>query len=131
MAEVLGSSALQRALLAQRLAPGLVVYSDWGGRYVGNAYKAMLKGAKAQPLFSWCGDCSDKAQAESCCSRLKTEVLALRERPVLADLADAQASAADYFDHYSHEWLHASIDYQTPHHTHQPLIQPNALNCPA
>ncbi|RZJ85969.1 MAG: hypothetical protein EOO60_14080, partial [Hymenobacter sp.] len=46
-------------------------------------------------------------------------------------LADAQASVADYFDYYNHERLHASIDYQVPYHTHQQLLQLNALNCPA
>ena len=45
---------------------------------------------------SRCGECYDDAQAESRWSRLKTEVLELREWPVLADLADAQASIADY-----------------------------------
>jgi len=41
-------------------------------------------------------------------------VFELRERPVFVDLADAQASVADYFDYYNHERLHSSIDYQTP-----------------
>ena len=77
------------------------------------------------------GDCYDNAQAESLWSRLKTEVLEVRERPVFADLADAQRSVADYFDYYNHERLHSSIDYQTPYHTHQQLLQFSALNCPA
>jgi len=58
-------------------------------------------------------------------------VLELRERPVFADFADAQASVADYFDYYNHERLHSSTDYQTPYLAHQQLLQPNALNCPA
>ena len=70
-------------------------------------------------------------QAESLWSRLKTEVLELRERPVFAALADTQASVADYFNYYNHERLHSSIDYQTPYHTHQQLFQLNTLNCPA
>ena len=57
-------------------------------------------------------------------------MLELRERPVFADLADAQVSVADYFDYYNHERLHSSIDYQTPY-THQQLLQLSALNCPA
>ena len=48
MPEALVTSALQRALLAQRTASGLMVRSDWGGQYVGNAYKTLLRGAKAQ-----------------------------------------------------------------------------------
>jgi putative transposase len=58
------------------------------------------------------------ATTASLWSRLKMEVLELRERPVSADLADAQASVADYFDYYNQERLHSSIDYQTPYYTH-------------
>ena len=64
-------------------------------------------------------------------SRLKTEVLELREWPVFADLADAQASVADYFDYYHYERLHSSIGYQTPNFTHQQLLQITAQNFPA
>jgi transposase InsO family protein len=53
----------------------------------------------------------DNAQAESLWSRLKTEVLEVLERPVFANLADAQASVVEYFDYYNHERLHSSIDY--------------------
>jgi len=55
----------------------------------------------------------------------------MRERPVFANLANAQASVADYFDYYTHERLHSSIGYQTPYYTHQQLLQLNTLNCPA
>jgi len=51
--------------------------------------------------------------------------------PVFANLSDAQASVANYFDYHNHERLHSSIDYQTPYHFHQQLLQPNTLNCPA
>jgi putative transposase len=77
------------------------------------------------------GDCSDNAQAESLWSRLKTEVLEARKRPVCADLAAAQRSVADYFGYYNHERLHARTDYHTPSHTHQQLLQLSARNCPA
>ena len=82
------------------------------------------------------GECYDNAlpgttQAESLWSRLKTEVLELREWPVFTDLADAQASIADFFDYYNHDRLHSSIGYQTPYRAHQQLLQTTALNCPA
>ena len=54
-----------------------------------------------------------------------------QERPFFADLADAQASIADYFDYYNHDRLHSSIGYQTPYRAHQQLLQTTALNCPA
>ena len=99
-------------------------------------YKTLLRDVKAQLSHSRRGECYDNAlpgttQAESLWSRLKTEVLELRDWPVFADLADAQSSVADYFDYYNHERLHSSIDYQTPYHTHQQLLQLSALNCPA
>ena len=119
MPEALVTSALQRALLAQRPAPGLIVHSDRGGQYVGNAYKARLHKVKAQLSHSRRGECDDNAQAESLWSRLKTEELEARDWPVFADLADAQASVADYFDYCNHERRHFSIGYLKPYQFHQ------------
>ncbi|WP_425553675.1 integrase core domain-containing protein [Hymenobacter fastidiosus] len=56
-------------------------------------------------------------------------MLELREWPVFADLADAQASVAEYFDYYNHERLHSSIGCQTPYLAHQHLLPTTALNC--
>ena len=119
MPEALFTSALQRALLAQRPAPGLTVHSDRGGQYVGNAYNALLHGANAQLSHSRRGECYDNAQAESLWSRLKTEVLEARDWPVFSDVADAQASVAAYFDYYNHDRRHSSIGYQKPYQFHQ------------
>ena len=131
MPEALVTTALQRAVLAQQPAPGLVVHSDRGGQYGGNAYRALLHRHQALRSQSRRGDCSDNAQAESRWSRLKTEELERREWPVFVDLADAQASVADYFDYYNHERLHSSIQYQLPYRIHQQLLQSTTLNCPA
>ena len=119
MPEALVTSALQRALLAQRPAPGLIIHSDRGGQYVGNAYKALLHGAKAQLSHSRRGECYDNAQAESLWSRLKTEELEARDWPVFADLADAQGSVSAYFDYYNHDRRHSSIGYLKPYNYHQ------------
>ena len=113
------TSALQRALLAQRPAPGLVVHSDRGGQYAGNAYKAPLRGAQAQLSHSRRGECYDNAQAESRWSRLKTEELEAHDWPVFADVADAQASVADYFEYYNHKRRHSSIGYLKLYLFHQ------------
>ena len=119
MPKALFVSALQRALLAQRPAPGLIVHSDRGGQYLGNAYKALLRGAKARLSHSRRGECYNNAQAESLWSRLKTEELEARDWPVFADLADAQVSVAEYFDYYNHDRRHSSIDYLKPYQFHQ------------
>lgn len=58
----------------------------------------MLHDHEAQRAQSQRGDCSNNAQAESRWSRLKTELLEVREWPVFTTLADAQASGATYFD---------------------------------
>ena len=131
MPEELVTTALQRAFLAQPPTPELLVHSDRGGQYCGNAYRALLQEHGAVRSQSRRGECYDNAQAESLWSRLKTEVLEGREWPVFADLTDAQASVADYFDYYNHDRLHSSINYQKPYHTHQQLLQTTALNCPA
>ena len=123
MPEELITSALQRAFWAQPPTPGLIVHSDRGGQYCGNAYRQLLRDHEALRSQSRRGDCYDNAQAESLWSRLKTEVLEGRERPVFADLANAHASVAEYFDYYNHGRLHASIDYQIPYHAHQQLLQ--------
>ena len=115
MPEALVTNALRRALLAQRPSPGLIVHSDRGGQYVGNGYKTLLREIKAQRSHSRRGECDDNAQAESRWSRLKTELLGLRDWPVFTDLADAQASVADYFDYYNHKRRHASIGYLKPY----------------
>ncbi|MGI4735897.1 MAG: IS3 family transposase [Janthinobacterium lividum] len=119
MPEALVTTALQRAMLAQRPAPGLIVHSDRGGQYVGNAYKTLLHNAKAELSHSRRGECYDNAQAESLWSRLKTELLELRDWPVFTDLADAQTSVADYFDYYNHKRRHSSIGYLKPYLFHQ------------
>jgi transposase InsO family protein len=131
MPEELVTTALQRAFWAQPPTPQLIVHSDRGGQYCGNAYRALLHGHQAVRSQSRRSECYDNAQAESLWSRLKTEVRELREWPVFADLTDAQTSVADYFDYYNHDRLHSSIGYQTPYHTHQQLLQTAALNCPA
>ena len=119
MPESLLTSALQRALLAQRPAPGLLVHSDRGDQYVGNMYKTLLRDTKAHLAHSRAGERYDNAQAKSLWSRLKTELLELRDWPVFTDLADAQANVADYFNYYNHERRHFSIGYSKFYLFHQ------------
>ena len=131
MPEELVTTALQRAFLGQPPTPELIVHSDRGGQYCGNAYRALLHQHGAVRSQSRRGDCYDNAQAESLWSRFKTEELERREWAVFADLADAQASAASYFDYYNHQRLHSSIGYQFPYNAHQQSLQTTTPNCPA
>ena len=121
MPEEIVTTALQRAFWVQPPIPSLLIHSDRGGQYCGNTYRQQLHDHQAVRSQSRRGDCNDNAQAESLWSRLKTEVFALRERPVFADFADAQTSVADYFDYYNHEHRHSSISYLKPYRFCQQL----------
>jgi putative transposase len=123
------TSALRRALLARRPAPGLFVHSDRGGQYCGNAYRKLLHDHEALRSQSRRGDCYDNAQAESLWSRLKTEELEQRDWPVFADLADAQHSVATYFDYYNHERRHSALAYLSPQTFYLQQLKNTALHC--
>jgi len=128
MPETLVTTALQRDLLAHAPAPGLVVYSNRGGQHCGDVYRTLLHEHGALRSWSRRGECYDNAQDKSLWSRRKTEVFELREWPVFADLADAQASVAEYFDYYNHDRLHSSIGYQTPYNAHHQPLQTTSLS---
>jgi len=66
-------------LLAQQPDPVLLVHSDQGGPYGGNAYQALLHQHQALNSQSRSGNYYDNAQAESMWSRFKTEELERRE----------------------------------------------------
>lgn len=130
------TTVLQRAFFAQPPTPNLLVHSGRGGQYGGNACRAPLHQHGAVRSQSRRGECDDNTlpgttQAESRWSRLKTEVLELHEWAVFADLADVQASIAEYVDYCNHDRLHSSIGCQTPYLTHQQTLKTAALNCPA
>ena len=65
MPEELVTTALQRAFWAQPPTPGLIVHSDRGGQYCGNAYRQLLHDHQAVRSQSRRGDCYDNAQAEN------------------------------------------------------------------
>ena len=99
--------------------PGLPVHSGRVGQYWGNAYRKRLHGHQAPRSRSRRGGGYDNAlpgttPAESLWSGLPAEVLEVRERPVFADLADAQRSVADHSDYSHHGCLHSRIGYQAP-----------------
>lgn len=131
MPEELVTSALRRALLARKPPAGLVVHSDRGGQYCGNAYRALLTQHGCRRSQSRRAECYDNAQAESLWSRLKTEELEAREWPVFRDLADAQQSVATYFDYYNHERRHSALAYQTPQAFYLQQLINTPLTCPA
>lgn len=63
--EELVTTALQQGFLAQPPTPELLVRSDRGGQYCGNAYRALLHQHEAVRLQSRRGECYDNAPAEN------------------------------------------------------------------
>ena len=61
MPEELVTTALQRAFFAQPPTPSLIVHSDRGGQYCGNAYRALLPRHGAVRSQSRRGECYDNA----------------------------------------------------------------------
>jgi putative transposase len=129
MPEELVTSALRRALLARRPAPGLLVHSDRGRQFGGEAYCQLLHNQQAVRSQSRRGECLDNAQAESLWSRLKTEELEQRAWPVFRDLTNAQHSVATYFDYYNHERRHSALVYQAPQTFYLQQLKNTALHC--
>jgi putative transposase len=63
--EVLITRALQRKFWSQLPTPGLLVHSDRGEQYCGNAYRQLLRDHQAVRSQSRRGDCYDDVQAEN------------------------------------------------------------------
>ena len=119
----------------QLLVPSAAVQRDPAAQ-CGARYRASRRKREGLPeslkyVLPPCGLVASGWQAPTCAPPSTGEVLELREWPVFADLADAQASVANYIDYYNHDRLHSSIGYQMPYHAHQHLLQTTALNCPA
>ncbi|MDF7815387.1 integrase core domain-containing protein [Hymenobacter sp. YC55] len=104
---------MRQALLSRQPTPGLVVHSDRGRQYCGNAYRRLLTDWRLVRSMSRKGECYDNAQAESLWSRVKTEVLL--DRSAFASLAEAQAELATYFDYYNYQRRHSALGYECLH----------------
>ena len=113
-----------------------MVYSDRGGQYVGNAYKALLYGAQAQLSHSRRGECDDNAEAEnrpkvlSACgpaSKLKNSKRATGLSSLIWPVP--RPVSRPIFDHCNHERCHSSMGYQNliNFSNSNLIISPNSL----
>ena len=112
MPEGLVSEALRRALAVQRPA-GLLVHSDQGSQPTATRFGNLLAPHGAEPSMSRRGTCSDNAQAESCWSRLKTELLDGGSFP---SLEEARLELSHYIAYYNDERRHSALGYHSPNH---------------
>lgn len=75
MQEKLVIKALEKAYLRRSPAPGLILHSDRGGRYVSERLRKLIKGHQSRQSMSRKSDSYDNAFAESLFSRFKAELL--------------------------------------------------------
>lgn len=119
---ILTITALQRAVAARAVAPGLVHHSDRGVQYASHIYTQLLEDRGIQISMSRRGNPYDNAKAESFIKTLKYEEVYLNDYETLAE---ARASI-DHFlrDVYNERRLHSALGYLPPVEFEQNLFPP-------
>ena len=105
-------AALDMALSARRVEPGLIHHSDRGVQYASSAYVARLESVGALPSMSAKGNPYDNAKAESFFKTLKREEVYLKE---YRTFTEAEANIGQFIeDVYNQKRLHSSLGYLPP-----------------
>jgi transposase InsO family protein len=108
----LALDALDMALGARSVEPGLVHHSDRGVQYASEAYRSALRENHIEASMSRKGDCWDNACVESFFSTLKTELL-YRRRPL--SIERTRAEIFEYVEaFYNRVRLHSANGYVCP-----------------
>lgn len=104
-------SALRMGWFRRRPAKGLIVHTDRGSQYCGEAFQDTLKAYGMVSSMSRRGDCWDNAPTESLWSRLK----AARVHGVkFATHQQAINEVMDWLHFYNQKRLHSTLDYVSP-----------------
>src|SRR5262249_48903742 len=112
LAEKLVLVAMQKAIFRRRPPKGLIVHSDRGGQYVGEAFRQLLELQGYEQSMSRAGESYDNAYAESLFSRYKAELL---EDGAFADVEQARSETFSYIEgYYNRVRLHSSLGYLSP-----------------
>ena len=89
--------ALRKAILRERLPPGMIVHSDRGGQYVDTEFRELLNQHGFEQSMSRADETYDNAHAESLFSRYKAELL---EGGAFADVEQARSETFAYIEGY-------------------------------
>lgn len=104
--------ALNRALGARAIEPGMIHHSDRGVQYASGDYRRALSSAGIRPSMSRRGNCLDNAVAESFFGTLKQELV---HRSEWSNPTEARRAIAAYIDgYYNTQRLHSTLGYRTP-----------------
>lgn len=105
-------AALDMALAARSVEPGLVHHSDRGVQYASSAYVERLESVGVLASMSAKGNPYDNAKAESFFKTLKREEVYLKE---YRTFAEAEANIGQFIeDLYNAKRLHSSLGYLPP-----------------
>ena len=108
----LAVAALDRALAARSLSPGIVHHSDRGIQYCSGEYTQRLEANHFQISMSRKGNPYDNAKAESFMKTFKCEEVYLQN---YRDLDHAQTSIQHFLEEvYNEKRLHSALHYQSP-----------------
>jgi putative transposase len=108
--EPLVLAALQMALSARRIRPGLVLHSDRGGQYAGALYRRRMGHAGILDSMSRADNCYDNAFIESCFGTIKTEL----EMKVYENAAFARKEIAAFIRYYCVRRRHSALGNLSP-----------------
>lgn len=104
-------SALRMGWFRRRPAKGLVVHTDRGSQYCGEAFQDTLRAYGMVPSMSRRGDCWDNAPTESLWSRLK---VARVHGVKFTTHQQAINEVMDWLHFYNQKRLHSTLNYVSP-----------------
>ncbi|CAA9468238.1 MAG: Mobile element protein [uncultured Segetibacter sp.] len=112
MREELVTAAFKKACKSRSAQQGLIIHSDRGGQYAGNAFRKLIVGKKGIQSMSRANNPYDNAFMESCFSRFKAELM---QEGAFENKEDAQTEIFEYIEmYYNTQRRHSSLKYVSP-----------------
>jgi transposase InsO family protein len=110
--EKLVIGAMEKVIVRRRPERGLIVHSDRGGQYVGEAFRRLLEDHGYEQSMSRAAESYDNAYAESLFSRYKAELL---EEGAFSDVEEARMETFNYIEgYYNRIRRHSALGYLSP-----------------
>ena len=123
MRSALVCEAMENALKARKVGPGLIFHSDRGSQYGSARFRGLLMRAGASQSMSAKANPYDNAWTESFIGTLKLEHV---DRGEYQGEPGARAGLFEYIDgYYNTRRKHSAIDYRTPSEHEQYLLTQN------